>query len=349
MYKARLWVQDMDDRRKLISVVTPCYNEFSTARDCYRTVREIFAKHLPGYDYEHVFCDNGSTDGTDGVLRELAEQDSRVKVILNSRNFGPARSTFNGILRTSGDAVFVFLPADMQDPPELIPDFVRKWEEGYKVVYGIRKSRQENCILVGVRKLYYRIVSKLADVNILPDVGDFQLVDRAVVEALRKFDDYNPYLRGMIVQCGFPSTGIPYTWRARKKGFSKSNLAHLIDTGLNGILSFSKLPMRLCMFSGITVAALSMLYALVGLVVGLIRHPSEAPQGIQTVIVALFFFSGFQLFFMGVLGEYIAAIFYQVRKRPLVVEKETINFCGQKLAPRTAEPEPVAAGDELAA
>lgn len=316
----------MDGRKKVISVVTPVYNELHTVADCYTTVREVFEQHLPEYDYEHVFCDNASTDGTDAVLRELAASDPRVKVILNSRNFGGGRSTFNGILRTTGDAVFVFLPADMQDPPELIPEFVRKWEQGHKVVYGIRKNREENFLLVWVRKLYYRIVNRVADVNLAPDVGDFQLVDRDVVEALRQFDDCNPYLRGMIVQCGFPATGVPYTWRARRKGFSKSNLAHLIDFGLNGLLSFSKLPMRLCMLVGVTVATLSILYALVGLVMGLIRHPSEAPNGIPTLIVALFFFSGVQLLFMGVLGEYIAAIFNQVRKRPLVVEKEIINF-----------------------
>ncbi len=327
--------------RKLISVVTPVFNEFHTVRDCHATVRDTFARELPDYDYEHVFCDNASTDGTDLVLRELAARDPRVKVILNARNFGPSRSTFNGILRTSGDAVFVFVPADMQDPPELIPEFVHKWEQGYKVVYGIRKTRQENLLMVWVRKLYYRLVSKVADVRILPDVGDFQLVDRAVVEALRQFDDCNPYLRGMIPQCGFPSTGIAYTWRARKAGTSKSNLTHLVDTALNGILSFSKLPMRLCMFCGLLLAAGSMGYALVSLVVSLIHHPTHTPPGVQTLIVALFFFSGFQLFFMGVLGEYIAAIFYQVRKRPLVVEKEVLN-----LGPPPAAPVPVAAANE---
>src|ERR1700722_6569387 len=214
----------MDGRKTLISVVTPCYNEVHSVRDCREAVRDIFARELPDYAYEHVFCDNASTDGTDEVLCALAAEDERIKVIFNSRNFGPARSTMNGILRTSGDAVFVFLPADMQDPPDLMPEFVRLWEQGYKVVYGVRANREENIVLASVRKLYYRVVSRVADVGIKPDVGDFQLVDRAVVEALRQCDDYNPYLRGMIVQCGFASIGVPYTWRARKKGFSKSNL-----------------------------------------------------------------------------------------------------------------------------
>jgi glycosyltransferase involved in cell wall biosynthesis len=338
----------MDAGKKLISVVTPCYNEFHTVRDCFTTVRDIFARELPGYDYEHVFCDNGSTDGTDAVLRELAAADPHVKVILNSRNFGPARSTFNGILHTSGDAVFVFLPADLQDPPELIPEFVRKWEQGYKVVYGIRQTRQENLLLRWVRKLYYRAASRLADVNLLPDVGDFQLVDRSVVEALRQFDDSNPYIRGMIVECGYPSTGIAYTWRSRKKGFSKSNLAHLVDTALNGLLSFSKVPMRVCLFSGMTVATLSFLYAFLGLVMGLISTPRDVPQGITTLIVAMFFFAGFQLLFLGILGEYISAIFNQVRKRPLVVEKELINFSSRAGA-TNGEPASAPAGSAKAA
>ncbi len=321
----RCW-EPTERPRKLISVVTPCYNEFHTVRDCHATVRDIFARQLPEYDYEHVFCDNGSTDGTGEVLREMAAHDRNVKVILNSRNFGGARSTFNGILRTSGDAVFVFLPADMQDPPELIPEFLRKWEQGHKVVYGIRQKREENPVLMVAKKIYYRLVSKVAEVDIRPDVGDFQLVDRAVVEALRQFDDNHPYLRGMIVECGFKSTGVAYTWRARRKGFSKSNLAHLIDVGLNGLLSFSKVPMRLCLFGGLVVAALSMLYAFISLVVGLLSPARTAPPGVATLIVAVFFFSGFQLFFLGILGEYVASILYQVRKRPMVVEAETINF-----------------------
>jgi polyisoprenyl-phosphate glycosyltransferase len=316
----------MNQQRKRISVVTPCFNEREAAPDCYRTVRQIFETHLPDYDYEHVFCDNASTDGTDVILAALAAQDPRVKVILNARNFGPGPSTINGILSTTGDAVFVFLPADMQDPPDLMPEFVRKWEEGNKIVYGVRKKREEGFLLKYIRKMYYRAVSRIAEIDLKPDVGDFQLVDRVVIEALRRFDDHNPYLRGMLVHCGFQSTGVEYTWKERKKGFSKSTIFHLVDVALNGMLAFTKAPMRFCLFAGFGIASLSILVAILNLIGGLINYQQIAAPGIMTLIVALFFFSGVQLFFLGILGEYILAIHSQVRRKPAVVERGRLNF-----------------------
>ena len=312
--------------RKLISIVTPCYNEQDNIVDCYQAVRRVFREQLPDYDYEHVFCDNASDDGTIERLRQLAGQDPLVKVILNSRNFGPFCSTFNGLMSTRGDAVVVLLAADLQDPPELIPQFVRRWVEGYQVVYGIRKVREENLVLHGVRRLYYWVVSKFADIHIPVNVGEFQLVDRVVIEALRRFDDYYPYIRGMIANCGFHTIGIEYTWKARRKGFSKNRLYHLIDQGLNGFVSFSRVPLRLCLLSGFLISILSILFAVYSFAVNLIYFGKLTTPGIPTLIVALFFFSGVQLFFFGILGEYISAVHYQVRKRPLVIERERINF-----------------------
>lgn len=312
--------------RKLISIVTPCYNEQDNVADCYEAVRRVFAEQLPGYDHEHVFCDNASADDTVAVLRQLAARDPRVKVIVNARNFGPFCSTFNGLMRTRGDAVVVLLAADLQDPPELIPDFVRRWEEGYQVVYGIRQSREEGFLMRRTRRLYYWTVSKFADITIPPNVGEFQLIDRVVVEALRQFEDYYPYIRGMIANCGFRATGVEYTWKSRKKGFSKNRLYHLIDQGLNGLVSFTKVPLRLCLLGGFLLAGLSILYAVVSLLIHLCSGSALTAPGIPTLIVALFFFSGVQLFFFGVLGEYLAAVHFQVRKRPLVIERERINF-----------------------
>ncbi|MBL9080449.1 MAG: glycosyltransferase [Planctomycetales bacterium] len=311
--------------RKLISVVTPCYNEEPNLVDCRNAVRTLFTERLPEYDYEHIFCDNCSTDQSPMILREMAKEDARIKVIYNARNFGPFRSNFNGVLSTSGDAVVVSLAADLQDPPEVIYDFVRKWEQGFEVVHGVRANRQENIVMRNVRRVYYRLVSRFANIQIPDDVGEFQLVDRVVVEALREFDDYYPYIRGMIASCGFRSVGVPFTWKRREKGLSKNRLYGLIDQGLNGLISFTNLPMRLCLFLGTTIAVLSVLYAL-GIVVTTLIFQTAAPPGVTTVMTALFFFSGVMLFFLGVLGEYISAIHFQVRKRPLVTERGRLNF-----------------------
>jgi glycosyltransferase involved in cell wall biosynthesis len=313
-------------QRKVISIVTPCFNEQENVTDCYEAVKRVFEQQLPDYDFEHVFCDNASDDDTVGVLRELARKDPRVKVIVNARNFGPFCSTFNGLINTTGHAVVVLLAADLQDPPELVATFVKRWEEGYQVVYGIRRTREENVLMHGVRKLYYWTVSKFADITIPPNVGEFQLVDRVIVEALRRFDDHYPYIRGMIANCGFRVTGVEYTWKARQKGFSKNRLYHLIDQGLNGLVSFTKVPLRLCLLGGFCLAGLSILYAFFSLVVNLWCWRLLAAPGIATLIVSLFFFSGVQLFFFGILGEYVAAIHFQVRKRPMVIERERINF-----------------------
>ena len=327
-------------KRKLISVVTPCYNEEANVRVCRDAVRRIFQAELPGYDYEHIFCDNASKDGTVGVLREMAAEDERVKVILNSRNFGPFRSMFNGIRSTSGDAVLCFLPADLQDPPEMIPKMVHRWEEGYEVVCGIRAKREEDFIMRNIRRLYYRLVSRLADIEIPMNVGEFQVVDRCVIESLRNFEDYYPYVRGMIASCGFKSTSIPYTWKRRERGMSKNRLYHLIDQGLNGLVSFTNVPLRLCTFFGLSVSGLAFFYGIATLVLNLVYYRAWAAPGIPTLIVAIFFFSGIQLFFLGFLGEYVGAIHSQVRKRPMVIERERLNFDRQRPDSTTGDIDP---------
>jgi polyisoprenyl-phosphate glycosyltransferase len=316
--------------RKLISVVTPCYNEEDNVESCYQAVRRVFETEMPGYDYEHIFCDNASKDRTEEILRALSAEDAHVKLILNARNFGPSRSVFNGVMAATGDAVVLFLPADLQDPPEVIPQMVRQWEAGHQIVYGIRANREEGVVMRYVRHRYYRLVRDWADVDIPVDVGEFQLVDKTVINALHRFEDYYPYLRGMVASCGFRSVGIPYTWKARSRGISKNHLYHLVDQGLNGLVSFTNVPLRLCLSVGLMLAAASLLYGLASLSITLydffVHNIRLAQPGIATLIIAIFFFSGVQLFFIGVLGEYIGAIHSQVRKRPLVVEKERVNL-----------------------
>jgi polyisoprenyl-phosphate glycosyltransferase len=309
--------------RQLISVVTPVFNEEENVETCVKAVRDVFAQ-LPRYDYEHILCDNASTDRTLAILKQIAASDCHVKLIVNSRNFGAFNSLMNGLLATRGDAA-VFLPADLQDPPEVILDFVRHWEAGYEVVQGIRANREEGRLMRILRGQYYRLVNRCANIEIPLNVGEFQLIDRVVVNALRQYDDYYPYIRGMIANCGFRSIGVPYTWRARQHGFSKNRLYHLIDAGLNGLISFTNLPMRLCLFAGFILATLSLGYAFVTLLINLIWG-RVGPPGIATLIVSVFFFGGVQLFLFGVLGEYISAIHFQVRKRPLVIERERVNF-----------------------
>lgn len=312
---------------KTISIVTPCFNEADNVEACRDAVAALFAPGAPlaGYTREHIFADNDSSDGTQDVLRLLAASDSSMKVILNARNYGPFRSNFNALRAATGDAVVVFLPADLQDPAEMIPEFVKLWEGGVEVVAGARVNRQESLALRTCRAIFYRTVRSFSDIDIPVNVGEFQLLDRKVWEAVVSHDDHYPYIRGIIASVGFRRVIVPYTWAARRSGISKNNLPRLIDQALNGIFSFTNVPIRLCTFAGIAMALLCMLYATAS--VGLyFIWPNLAPRGMMTLIVALFFLSGIQLAFMGILGEYVTSIHAQVRKRPLVVERERLNM-----------------------
>jgi glycosyltransferase involved in cell wall biosynthesis len=311
--------------KKTISIVTPCFNEEENVELCYQTIRDIFAKHLPDYEREHIFCDNASTDRTLEILKKLATDDSSVKVIVNSRNFGPLRNTYNGIMASTGDATVLFMPADMQDPPELIPEFTKLWEQGYEVIYGIRAGRSDPPLMTLMRKAYYRILAATSYVQVPPDVGDYQLVDRKVIDAMRGFDDAQPFARVLTIECGFRQVGVPYKVRPRERGFSKNRLFHLVEQGLSGLISFSTMPMRLALFSGFIIAAFSVLFAFLNVFLYFFTD-HNVPRGTTLMITALFFFAGVQLFFIGFLGEYVLAIFNQVRKRPLVIERERINF-----------------------
>jgi polyisoprenyl-phosphate glycosyltransferase len=311
--------------KKTISVITPCFNEEEGIRECYQRLKDIMATELPDYALEHIFCDNCSNDRTLAILKEIAAVDRSVKIIVNSRNFGILRNTYNGVLNARGDAVVLFLPVDLQDPPELIPQFVRLWEQGYETVFGIRAERDEPFFSRTFRHLYYRIISRLSYVDYPPDVGDFQLVDRKVLEAMKLFEHRQPFMRMMPFECGFRSVGIPYRWAARKFGISRNRLSQLVDQGFAGVIAYSNAPVRVAFFSGIIISVLSFIYAfsiltlkLVGVVTG--------PAGIPTIVIAIFFFGGAQLAFMGLLGEYVVSIFDHVRKRPLVIERERINF-----------------------
>jgi glycosyltransferase involved in cell wall biosynthesis len=310
-----------------ISIISPCYNEEENIDICCEAVKSLFAPggRLAQYEREHIFADNASQDRSVEILRRIAGQDPCVKVILNARNFGPFRSNFNALRYATGDAILVFLPVDLQDPPELIPEMIQHWEHGIEVVAGARANREETLALRICRRIFYRIVNAISDFDIPENVGEFQLIDRKVWEVVVSHNDRYPYIRGIIASAGFRRLILPYTWRARKRGISKNNALRLVDQAMNGIFSFTNAPLRLCSFLGFAIAVLSILYALVTVAVGLVV-PGIAPRGIMTIIVALFIFSGLQLMFIGLLGEYITAIHAQVRHGPVVVERERINI-----------------------
>ena len=314
--------------KKLISIVSPCFNEEDNVEACYEAVRQLFDDGpLSHYRHEHVFADNSSSDGTVEILREICARDPRVRVVVNARNYGPFRSSMNALRRTSGDAVIPMFPVDLQDPPELIPDFVKGWEEGSLRVYGVRVGRAEHPLMKMVRGRYYWGVNKFSNIEIPENVAEFQILDRKIVNALLKFRDHYPYIRGMIANVGFArqSKAIEYTWKERRSGFSKNRLSNLLDQGLNGIISFTNFPMRFAIVTGFAMALLSIAYALLQLVLN-IFYSNSAPAGVATIIVALFFFSGVQLALLGVLGEYISAIHLQVRQGDILIESELINI-----------------------
>jgi glycosyltransferase involved in cell wall biosynthesis len=322
----------MSTGRYKISIVTPCFNEQDNIERCCEAVRDLFAKALPEYDYEHICADNGSRDGTRDILRRLAAADPRIKVILNTRNFGPVRSTYNGILASSGDAVLLSFPVDLQDPPELIAEFVHLWRQGYPVVYGVRQEREEGLLLRNIRRFFYYLVNKSADFHIPMNVGEFQLVDKKVVRALAEFHDYYPYIRGMVAYCGFRSVGVSYTWRKRERGRSKASKYLYLDQALNGLLSFSNLPIRFTLAIGLIVSILSLSYGFVSLASAFLSNQEIVP-GIKTIIVGLFFLGGMILMVLGMLGEYLFAVYNSVRWRPMVIEEERINLPARDRSP----------------
>ena len=316
---------------KSISIISPCFNEEDNLELCHAAVAKVFKEKLPEYEYEHIFADNGSTDRTPELLRELAAKDARVRVIFNSRNFGSFRSMFNALRRSSGDAVIPFLPADLQDPPELIAEFVKLWENGYEVVAGARKEREEAFIMHRARSVFYWIANRLADFEIPEKVGEFQLIDRKVCNAVLQYKDHYPFLRGMIASVGFRRIIVPYVWTKRERGKSKFSIFMLMDQAINGVFSFTNLPMRLCSLLGFMLSVLCILYTL-GIVIAYAFGLAAAPKGTLTLIVSLFFLSGVQIFFIGVLGEYVTSIHRQVCSGPLVVERELLNFPVEDLA-----------------
>jgi glycosyltransferase involved in cell wall biosynthesis len=309
----------------MLSVITPCFNEADNVAMCVDGVRQVMNRDLPDLHYEHIFIDNSSSDQTVPTLKLIAAIDPHVKIIVNSRNVGPFKSMWHALSRAEGDAVVPFLPADLQDPPEVIPAFVEKWIAGDLVVYGLRVRRQEHLPMRLARGIYYRLVNVLSGRKIPINAGEFLLADRRVIDSILAVDDAYPYIRGLVAQTEVRAGSVPYTWLKRGKGRSKLHLVQLFDQAINGLVSTTRVPARLALVGGFLLALCGIVGGLVSLFL-VATSDGEISAGIPTIIVSVFFFSGFQLFFLGVVGEYVMSIHGQVRRPPEMFELEIVNF-----------------------
>jgi glycosyltransferase involved in cell wall biosynthesis len=303
-------------------------------------VREVMAG-LGRYEYEHIFIDNSSQDNTVAILKMIAAEDTNVKIIVNSRNFGHIRSPIHAMLQARGDAV-VSIVADLQDPPQMIADLVREWENGAYCVLGIKRTSEENSLMFWMRKQYYRIVENLSSIETIQNFTGFGLYDRKVIDLVKTFDDPYPYFRGMIAEIGLPTAKLFYDQPERKFGITKNNWYTLYDMGMLGIISNSKVPLRLAAFAGFVGASLSFLIGLTYLVLKLVSW-STFSFGLAPMLIGVFFISSLQLLFLGMMGEYVGSIYTAVQKRPYTVELERINFEYPPASPRQAVLERIAA------
>ena len=309
--------------RKLISIVTACYNEEDCIKEVYRQVKAVFAE-LPQYAYEHLFIDNSSEDKTVAILKDIAAEDHNVKIIVNARNFGHIRSPIHALLQAKGDAV-ISIVADLQDPPEMIVAFLREWEAGHKVVIGVKAQTHETFLLKAVRRFYYNLVTKIANINLFKNFTGFGLYDKVIMDALRQINDPYPYFRGLISEIGYPVKALSYVQPPRLRGFSKNNLYSLYDMAILGITNHSKIPIRLAIFSGFALSIVSFILSILFLILKLVFW-EKFTLGVAPILIGLFFFCSILLFFIGILGEYVVSIHTQVQNRTLVFEKERLNF-----------------------
>lgn len=310
--------------KKIISVVTPCYNEEGNVREVYERVRSLMLK-LGKYRYEHIFIDNASRDATFAVLSEIAARDCNVKVIHNARNFGHIRSPMHAVLQASGDAIIILM-SDLQDPPEVLEELLEQWEKGMPIVIAVKHQSREAAPMFAVRKMFYRLVNRLADdIETYENFTGFGLYDRKVIDLVRQFGDPYPYFRGMIAEIGLPHSEVQYVQQRRKSGKTKNNFYTLYDLAMLGITKLSKVPLRIVTFSGFAGSLFSMLGGL-GYFAYKLLFWREFTLGIAPIAIGMFFLGSLQLLFMGIIGEYVGNIHTQVHNRPLVVERERLNF-----------------------
>ena len=309
---------------KIVSIVVPCYNEEENVEALADALRDTFRTSLPGYGYEIIFIDNDSKDKTREIIRRLCAEDRGIKGIFNAKNFGQFNSPYYAMLQSTGDCT-VLMAADFQDPVEMIPGFVKEWENGYKIVIGIKKSSQENKLMYWLRGCYYKLIKKLSNVEQIEQFTGFGLYDKRFIEVLRNLDDPTPFLRGIVAELGFRRKEIPYEQPLRRAGKTSNNFYKLYDAAMLSFTSYTKVGLRLATIFGGICSAASMVIAIVYLVMKLMYWDRFA-AGMAPLLISMLFLGSVQIFFIGVVGEYILSINSRVMKRPLVVEEERINF-----------------------
>lgn len=307
-----------------ISIVSGCMNEGANVEELYHRIRDVFDNELLSDTFELILIDNASTDDTEMYLRKIAAEDPRVKVIFNTRNFGHVKPGMYAAYQATGDAI-IGMASDLEDPPELIKEFVKRWRNGYRIVLGQKESSEESRIFFAVRRLYYWGLNKLSDVPLVENATGFGLYDRKVIDEIKAIGDVYPYFRGLLCELGYPIALVRYRKPQRKRGFSKNNFYTLWDMAMLGVTSFSKIPLRLATFTGIITAFLSALVGVFYFVYKLFFW-DEFQLGTAPLTVGIFFLSAIQLTFLGILGEYVGAIHTQILRRPLAVERERLNF-----------------------
>lgn len=313
-----------DKKMKKISILVPCYNEEENVGPLSEALVETFKRDLPEYDYEILFIDNDSKDRTREILRDLCDKNKKIKAIFNAKNFGQFNSPYYGMLQTTGDCT-ISMVCDFQDPVEMIPLYVKEWENGYKIVIGIKTSSKENPIMRFLRSCYYKIIKKLSDVEQIEHFTGSGLYDRKFIEVLRELNDPTPFLRGIVAELGFKRKEIPYVQPKRRAGKTSNNFGKLYDAAMLSITSYTKIGLRIATFFGVILSVISFIVGVVYLIMKLIWWDRFA-AGMAPMLIGMFFLGAIQIFFIGFIGEYILSINSRVMKRPLVIEEERINF-----------------------
>ncbi len=310
--------------KKKVSVLIPCYNEEENVVPMSNAIKDMFEKNLPQYDYELLFIDNDSSDNTRPLLREICARNKHVKAIFNAKNFGQFNSPYHGMLQTTGDCV-ISMVCDFQDPVELIPKYLAAWEEGFKIVIGIKTASKENKIMYALRSMYYSFVKKFSDVEQIQHFTGSGLYDREFIEVLRNLNDPTPFLRGIVAELGFQRKEIEYEQPKRRAGKTHNNFYTLYDAAMLSITSYTKIGLRLCTFLGAFIGFVSIVIGIVYLILKLTNwYGFEA--GMAPMIIIMSFMGAVQLFSIGFMGEYIMSMNKRIMNRPLVVEEERINF-----------------------